>query len=248
MLWSRSASLMSTTRMSSAIARNIFRMFSACCCSWLSVENLLSLVTPSTSCATSLPKRSSMSERAYSVSSGTSCSSSAWTAVRSMPRPARICAAAIGCVTNGSPEARFASPWASIANSIARRTSVTSASGSCEDRRDERLAHRLRRVLPRRARGVAATAAIGFSVAALPFARRCSWRRALLGGGGAFRRGAIRLRVPFALAALAFDRRSGWRRDQCRSGARREAVRAGRAAGTVLGGPLGPRTRGHHRA
>ena len=34
MLWSRSASLMRTTRTSSAIARNIFRMFSACCCSW----------------------------------------------------------------------------------------------------------------------------------------------------------------------------------------------------------------------
>ena len=63
MLCSRSASLMSTTRMSSAIARNIFRMFSACCCSWLRVENLPSLVTPSTSWATSLPKRSSMSDR-----------------------------------------------------------------------------------------------------------------------------------------------------------------------------------------
>ena len=34
MLCSRSASLMSTTRMSSAIARNILRMFSACCSSW----------------------------------------------------------------------------------------------------------------------------------------------------------------------------------------------------------------------
>ena len=30
MLWSRSASLMTTTRISSAIARNILRMFSAC--------------------------------------------------------------------------------------------------------------------------------------------------------------------------------------------------------------------------
>ena len=33
MLWSRSASLMMTTRTSSAMARNIFRMFSACCSS-----------------------------------------------------------------------------------------------------------------------------------------------------------------------------------------------------------------------
>ena len=35
--------------MSSAMARNILRMFSACCCSWVRVLNLLSLVTPSTS-------------------------------------------------------------------------------------------------------------------------------------------------------------------------------------------------------
>ena len=42
--------------MSSAIARNIFRMFSACCCSWLWVLNLDSLVTPSTRWATSGPK------------------------------------------------------------------------------------------------------------------------------------------------------------------------------------------------
>ncbi len=49
--------------MSSAIARNIFRMFSACCSSWLWVLNLDSLVTPSTSCATSGPNRSSMSAR-----------------------------------------------------------------------------------------------------------------------------------------------------------------------------------------
>ena len=77
MLWSRSASLMRTTRMSSAIARNIFRMFSACCCSWLWVLNFDSLVTPSTRCATSGPKRSSTSARLYSVSSGTSWSSAA---------------------------------------------------------------------------------------------------------------------------------------------------------------------------
>ena len=75
MLCSRSASLMRTTRMSSAIARNIFRMFSACCCSWLWVLNFDSLVTPSTRCATSGPKRSSTSARLYSVSSGTSWSS-----------------------------------------------------------------------------------------------------------------------------------------------------------------------------
>ena len=63
--------------MSSAIARNIFRMFSACCCSWLWVLNLDSLVTPSTRWATSGPNRSSTSARLYSVSSGTSCRSAA---------------------------------------------------------------------------------------------------------------------------------------------------------------------------
>ena len=91
MLWSRSASLMSTTRMSSAIARNILRMFSACCCSWLSVLNLESFVTPSTRWATSTPKRSSRSASVYSVSSGMSCSSAAWTATGSRPSSARIC-------------------------------------------------------------------------------------------------------------------------------------------------------------
>ena len=43
MLWSRSASLIRTTRMSWAIASSILRMFSACCCSWLWVLNLRQL-------------------------------------------------------------------------------------------------------------------------------------------------------------------------------------------------------------
>ena len=93
--------------MSSAIARNIFRMFSACCCSSETVEYLPSFVTPSTSCATSEPNRSSMSDSAYSVSSGTSWRSAASIATGSMSSSARICADAIGWVTNGSPEARF---------------------------------------------------------------------------------------------------------------------------------------------
>ena len=99
MLWSRSASLISTTRMSSAIARNIFRMLSACRCSWLWVLNLDSLVTPSTMCAISGPNRSSTSARLYSVSSGTSWRRAAATATGSIPSSARIWAEAIGCVT-----------------------------------------------------------------------------------------------------------------------------------------------------
>ena len=58
--------------MSWAIASSILRMFSACCSSCECVENLDSFVTPSTSWATSAPKRSSTSARLYSVSSGTS--------------------------------------------------------------------------------------------------------------------------------------------------------------------------------
>ncbi len=66
MLWVRSASFTRMTRMSRAIAMIILRKFSACFSSWLSVaeaENLPSLVTPSTSCATSSPKSSSSSSR-----------------------------------------------------------------------------------------------------------------------------------------------------------------------------------------
>ena len=49
MLCSRSASLMRTTRRSSAIATIILRMFSACCCWSERSEIRPSLVTPSTS-------------------------------------------------------------------------------------------------------------------------------------------------------------------------------------------------------
>ena len=131
MLWSRSASLMRTTRMSSAIARNILRMFSACCCSWLWVLNLDSLVTPSTMWATSGPNRSSTSARLYSVSSATSWRSAAETATGSMPSSARICADAMGCVTYGSPDARTWLACASTARSNARLTIERSACGWC---------------------------------------------------------------------------------------------------------------------
>ena len=115
--------------MSSAIARNIFRMFSACCCSWLWVLNFESFVTPSTRWATSGPNRSSTSARLYSVSSGTSWRSAALTAIGSMPSSARIWAEAIGCVTYGSPEARTCVWCASTARSNARSTDSMSACG-----------------------------------------------------------------------------------------------------------------------
>jgi hypothetical protein len=69
---------MITTRTSSAMARNIFRMFSACCSSIdLADPNLESFVTPSTSRATSRPKRFSRAGTVRSVSSGTSWRSAA---------------------------------------------------------------------------------------------------------------------------------------------------------------------------
>src|SRR6266852_4657123 len=67
MLWRRSASLMRTTRRSSAIATIIFRMFSACCCWSVRIEMRPSLVTPSTSRATSAPNSVSISSAVSAV-------------------------------------------------------------------------------------------------------------------------------------------------------------------------------------
>ncbi len=119
--------------MSWAIASSILRMFSACCCSWLWVLNLDSLVTPSTSWATSDPNLSSTSVRLNSVSSGTSWSSAAWMAIVSIPSSARIWAEAIGCVTYGSPVARRWPSWAVTARSNASPTGPRSAAG-CSSR------------------------------------------------------------------------------------------------------------------
>ena len=119
--------------MSWAIASSILRMFSACCCSWLWVLNLDSLVTPSTSWATSAPNFSSTSVRLNSVSSGTSWRRAAWIAIVSIPSSARIWAEAIGCVTNGSPVTRVWPSWAATATSNARPTGSRSAPG-CSSR------------------------------------------------------------------------------------------------------------------
>ena len=63
MLWSRSASLMSRTRMSLAMATSILRMVAACWASLVSNWSRSSLVTPSTMAATSGPKSLEMSAR-----------------------------------------------------------------------------------------------------------------------------------------------------------------------------------------
>ena len=79
MLCTRSASLMKMTRRSRAIDSSILRKFSACADWRLSKCSPASLVTPSTSPATSRPKRFSTSSAVTGVSSTTSCSSAAHT-------------------------------------------------------------------------------------------------------------------------------------------------------------------------
>ena len=74
MLCRRSASLMSTTRMSSTMASIILRRFSACCSSRVAKSIWLILVTPSTMCATCSPNSLRMSTMVTEVSSTESCS------------------------------------------------------------------------------------------------------------------------------------------------------------------------------
>ena len=77
MLCSRSQSLMIITRTSRLMASSILRRFSACSSSMLENWILVSLVTPSTSRATSSPKAAFRSSSVVGVSSTTSCSRAA---------------------------------------------------------------------------------------------------------------------------------------------------------------------------
>src|ERR1700759_3558317 len=94
MLCSRSASLMTRTRMSLLIATIILRMVSACAES--PYLTLSSLVTPSTSSATSSPKSARSWSRVYAVSSTVSCSRAATRVGSVMPMSARIVGTASG--------------------------------------------------------------------------------------------------------------------------------------------------------
>ena len=82
--------------MSRDIATIILRMVSACAES--PYLTLSSLVTPSTSRATSSPKSERSSSRVYGVSSTVSCSSAATRVGSVMPMSARIEVTASGCV------------------------------------------------------------------------------------------------------------------------------------------------------
>ena len=96
MLCNRSASLMTSTRRSFAIATSILRIVAACCASRESNRIRSSLVTPSTSRATSAPKWSSTSGSVISVSSTASWSKAAASEMSSRPMSATIVATANG--------------------------------------------------------------------------------------------------------------------------------------------------------
>lgn len=96
MLCRRSASFTMMTRRSLTIARTILRTF----CAWASARDLqsswVSLLTPSTSSATSSPNSWRSCSLVTGVSSMTSCSSAAMMPLASMHISARIRATASG--------------------------------------------------------------------------------------------------------------------------------------------------------
>ena len=96
MLCSRSASLITSTRMSRDIATTILRMVSDLADS--PYLTLSSLVQPSTSSATSSPKSRVSADSVYEVSSTVSCSSAAHSVGSVSPSSARIVVTASGWV------------------------------------------------------------------------------------------------------------------------------------------------------
>ncbi len=116
-----------STRMSFDIATIILRTVSA----WVESPylTLSSFVTPSTSIAISSPKSARTWSSVYAVSSTVSWRSAAATVFGPIPRSARICATATGCVMYGSPLLRFWPSWARSATVYARSMSPRSAFG-----------------------------------------------------------------------------------------------------------------------
>ena len=115
MLCRRSASLISRTRTSLAIATSILRIVAACCASLESNSSRSSLVTPSTIAPTSSPNSATRSSSVSAVSSTASCSSAPASVTSSRPRSARIIATPSGCAMYGSPDRRIWSRCASRA-------------------------------------------------------------------------------------------------------------------------------------
>ena len=106
--------------MSRAMAISILRKYSACASARLSKLTLPSLLTPSTSSATSPPKASWICAFAVSVSSITSCRIAATMVWWSSRISARMRATWIGWLMYGSPDARCWPSWASAPNRYAR--------------------------------------------------------------------------------------------------------------------------------
>ena len=106
MLWSLSASFMTSPRQSLAMATSILRIVAACWASFESNRSRSSLVTPSTIAATAGPNSASIWAKVTPVSSTASCNSAAAAATLSSPRSAMIVATATGWVMYGSPERR----------------------------------------------------------------------------------------------------------------------------------------------
>ena len=223
--------------MSSAIARNIFRMFSACCCSWLSVLNRDSLVTPSTSRATSAPKRSSMSEVPYSVSFGHVVEELGLDRDR-VEEEARQ---DLGRGDRVGHE-RLAGGPRLVAVGLDREVDRApdrldvGVVVALEDLGDQLLAHLLRGRVPLRGRGVRRPRRLGNDGGGGAVGLRARLLRS-----GRFR--AVRLRVVRLGARPLRNRGRGALGDS----ASRSVPR--RTRGRVrLGGLVGPRARGHHRA
>src|SRR5829696_2872813 len=129
MLCSRSASLITRTRMSRAMAMTILRMISAWAASRPSKPIRSSLTSPSEILATSGPNCSPISEMVSSSSSTASCSRAASTETASRPRSATTVATPRGWARAGTPEARRLPAWRSRASSKARPTAAVSARG-----------------------------------------------------------------------------------------------------------------------
>ncbi len=129
MLCSRSASFMTSTLQSLAIATSILRIVAACCASFESKRSRSNLVTPSTIAATAGPNSAAIWARVTPVSSTASCSSAAAALTVSRPSSAMIVATATGWVMYGSPESRRWDSCALVARTCARRTRSRSSPG-----------------------------------------------------------------------------------------------------------------------
>ena len=126
----RSASLIRITRISFAMARNIFLKFSACTSTLsASYDNCSNFVTPSTSSATSAPNSCAISSSVITVSSTISCKRPATMVSLSSSSSARIMDTQSGWIMYASPDFLFWSLCADAAIRYAFSTCEISVDG-----------------------------------------------------------------------------------------------------------------------